>query len=98
MTELDIPDEAVTPLATFLWGKSMAPEYPDGGNVRDIALELLRKSAPPILAANLERMANTPPEGGPWWALASSLRALAADYWAMNPPAGTSPVELPDKD
>jgi len=76
--ELHIPDEAVTPLATFLWGKPMAPEYPNGGNVRDIALELLRKSAPLIVAAELERMANVPFKDGPWWALASSLLEHAA--------------------
>lgn len=84
-TQLDIPDEAVRPLAAFLWGKRLAPEYPQGGDVRDIALELLRKSAPLILAAELERMAEMPPEGGPWWALASSLRARAAGYRAMIP-------------
>lgn len=50
------------------------------------ALELLRKSAPLIVAAELERMADTPPEDGPWWALASSLRKHAADYRSMNPP------------
>lgn len=90
MPELHIPDDAVVPLAAFLWGKRLAPEYPQGGDVRDIALELLRRSATLVLAAELERMADTPPEAGPWWAVASSLRALAADYRAM---ATTDPAD-----
>jgi hypothetical protein len=31
------------------------------------------------VAAELERMADTPSEDGPWWALATALRARAAE-------------------
>ncbi|HET9890609.1 MAG TPA: hypothetical protein VFQ42_08925 [Mycobacterium sp.] len=58
MNEVEIPDEAAAPLAAFLLGKSLAPEYPHGGDVTVIARELLAKCAPLIVAAELERQAD----------------------------------------
>lgn len=41
--------------------------------------QALHAAAPLIVAAELERMADTPFDDGPWWALASSLRDRAAE-------------------
>lgn len=68
MSALNIPDEARDALLDFLPRQWQLD-----------ARQGLKAAAPIIVAAELERLANTPPEDGPWWALASSLRDRAAE-------------------
>lgn len=67
MTELHVPNAAFMAAAEV--------------NAADDATieEILDAAAPLIVAAELERMADTPFEDGPWWALATSLRERAAE-------------------
>ena len=71
---MDLPDEAVNAGWHEFRYPRPAIDEPSAAFLRG-----LRAAAPLIVAAELERMADTPFEDGPWWALASSLRDRAAE-------------------
>jgi hypothetical protein len=72
--EVNVPTEAIAAGWHEFRYPRPAVDEPTGAFLRG-----LRAAAPLILAAELERMADTPFEDGPWWALATSLRGRAAE-------------------
>ena len=72
--EVSIPDAAIAAGWHEFRYPRPAVDEPSAAFLRG-----LRAATPLIVAAELERMADTPFEDGPWWALASSLRQRAAE-------------------
>ncbi len=72
--ELNIPSE----VRSAGWGELRAAQSENAELVQAYG-RVLHVVAPLIVAAELERLADTPFEDGPWWALASSLRDRAAE-------------------
>ncbi len=57
LTDYVVPDRAVTPLAGFLWGKPLGPEYPGFTDATQAARDLLGKSVPIAVAEELRELA-----------------------------------------
>lgn len=53
MTAYELPDRAIVRLAAFLIGKPLGPEYPAGGEVTEVARELLDESVRIAIAEEL---------------------------------------------
>jgi hypothetical protein len=86
MAEVNIPDAArtafIAQVAEYIEGYENHDARFWADSPQEAACDLervARRYAAEVLAAELDRMADTPFEEGPWWALATSLRERAAE-------------------